>query len=254
MTTEREPGSSRAEIYPPFGLSGVLASAARLQQATFREVVPVFALFAAALSILPAIFLVDLGESLILPLYLIIQVVLPSFLASIAFGIAAVVFDRATSPTALAEGHPASRAVAQLRRNAKDVVTAALFAGMICLALATFLGPLGLLLLGTFFGPPILMQIICIEQVSMQEGWARTRGLIKGHALRIFGYLLTVALGVGIIGALVVSLVASTVTGSPARPIAFAVVQVVVLSFTLPFLAAAQYACYRDLTFRASAE
>lgn len=247
-----EPPDRRVEIYPPFGLSGVLASAARLQRATFRQTLPVFALFAALLSVLPAIFLVDLGDSLILPLYLIIQVVLPAFLASVAFGIAAIVFDKASSAKGPTELRPVAEATSTMKRNAKDVVTAALFAGMICLALATFLGPIGLLLLGTFFGPPIVMQVICLEQVSMQEGWARTRALIKGHALRIFGYLVTIALGVGMIGALFVSLVASAVTASPVRAIAFALVQIVVLSLTLPFLAAAQYACYRDLTFRAS--
>lgn len=250
MSAEEDSSSSRVEVYPPLGLSGVLASSARLLQATFTQTLPVFVLLSAALSLLPAIFLFDLGASLILPLYLVIQVVLPSFLASVAFGITAIVCDRATRDAAPAMMKP----IAQMRRNAKDVVTAALFAGMICLALATFLGPIGLLLLATFFGPPILMQVISLEEVSMQEGWARTRALLKGSTLRILGYLVTIALGIGVIGALVVSIVDSTVSASPARAIIFGLIQIVVLSVTLPFLGAAQYACYRDLTFRASVE
>lgn len=254
MSAEEDSSSSRVEVYPPLGLSGVLASSARLLQATFTQTLPVFVLLSAALSLLPAIFLFDLGASLILPLYLVIQVVLPSFLASVAFGITAIVCDRATSDAAPAMMKPIAQASTQMRRNAKDVVTAALFAGMICLALATFLGPIGLLLLATFFGPPILMQVISLEEVSMQEGWARTRALLKGSTLRILGYLVTIALGIGVIGALVVSIVDSTVSASPARAIIFGLIQIVVLSVTLPFLGAAQYACYRDLTFRASVE
>ena len=253
MSDAEGASSRRAAIHPPYGLSGVVASAARLLQVTFRETLPIFVLVSAALSILPAIFLVDLGESLILPLYLIIQVVLPAFLASVAFGIAAVIFDRAERIAAPTE-RPLSQALGVVRERAKDVVTTALFAGMICLALATFLGPLGLLLLGTFFGPPIVMQIICVEKLNLQDAWARTREISKGHVLRVMAYLLTIALGVGILGALVVSLVSSSVTSSPTRGIAFALVQIVVLSATLPFLAAAQYAVYRDLSYRASAE
>lgn len=243
----------RAEIHPPFGLSGVVASAGRLVQVTWRETLPVFLLVSAALSILPAIFLVDLGESLILPLYLIIQVVLPAFLASVAFGIAAVIFDRSERSGSPTE-RPRTQALAVVKERAKDVATTALFAGMICLALATFLGPLGLLLLGTLFGPPIVMQVICVERMTLQEGWARTREISKGHALRVMAYLLTIALGVGVFGALVVSLVSRSITASPARGIAFALVQIVVLSVTLPFLAAAQYACYRDLSYRSSVD
>lgn len=237
------------EVHPPLGLSGVLATSARLFGATYKHVLPVFVLFATVLSVMPAIFLVDLSDGLILPLYLIIQVVLPAFLASIAFGIAAVVFDQAEISAEVYE-NPVRRAGREVKRNAKDVITAALSAGMICLALATFFGPIGLLILGTFFGPPILMQAICLEEVSLQEGWARTRLLLKGHALRVFGYLLTIALGIGLSGALVVSTVGGAIAESPGRSIAFALIQIVVLSATLPFLAAAQYACYRDLKYR----
>lgn len=254
MSDAGDPAFRRAEIYPPFGLSGVVASAARLYGATYRHVIPIFVLFAAALSIvLQIVFLFGFSENLALPLYLLAAAVLPVFLASIGIGVISQVFERAEG----GEYGPTwgvRHIFAVVRPRFKDILTVALIGGMIALAMTTLFGPLGAWLLWALAGPPILMQVVCLEDAPLQEAWPRTRELLKGQALRIFGYLLTIGLGIRLVESLVGSLLDGAIGSTTSGGVVFVLAQVLLFSISLPFLGAVQYACYRDLAFRSAAD
>ena len=75
------------------------------------------------------------------------------------------------------------------------LVAAAAVAAFMTLILLLAMGLLGALVAAhVFLGPTILVSVILFEEGSFQEGWIRTRELLRGHGMRLFLYLLCIAL------------------------------------------------------------
>ena len=199
----------------------------------------------------PALLVFDIAEGMALPLYLLLAIVLPTVLASIGFGLAAIVLWNRGRTGLDADFHPttARGALAGLGSIRKELLACALLAGMINLAMAVFLGLLGLLLLGLFFGPPILVQVVALERKPLQEAWPRARALLKGRTPRVLLYLLAIALGIGLLSAVTLNVLAQLTESMPdaASYAVLSVLQILAVGLTIPLLACASFVCYRAL-------
>lgn len=219
--------------------------------ANLRMLFGLFALIALVMTAVPALLVFDIAEGMALPLYLLLAVVLPAVLASIGFGLTAIVLWNRSRTGLDADFHPTTvrAAFASLGPIRKELLACALLAGMIDLALAVFLGLLGLLLLGLFFGPPILVQVVALEKLSLQEAWPRARSLLKGRTARVLLYLLTIALGIGLLSAVTLNLLAQLTENmaDAASYVVLSVLQILAVGLTVPLLACASFVCYRSL-------
>ncbi|MDQ3877467.1 MAG: hypothetical protein M3290_03850 [Actinomycetota bacterium] len=103
-----------------------------------------------------------------------------------------------------------------------------------------------------FIGPPIVIQLIALERLSAGRAWDRAKQLLKGEWTRIPLYLLTIAMGLGLLDFVVVGAVLSSFHGvdSTGSRIAIAAAELVGASLTLPYLGAGGLIGYFDLRAR----
>lgn len=86
----------------------------------------------------------------------------------------------------------AGRALTHVRSH---LFASAMLAGFLTFAITIAMGPLGNFLgAHLLMGPPILIHVIALEGLSFTDGWARTKEIARGEALRTFLYLLCLAL------------------------------------------------------------
>ena len=249
---EPEAGADEARPAPAtLSVSTVVAESWRLYVGNLRTLFGLFALIALVMTVVPTLLVFDIADGMALPLYLLLAVVLPAVLASIGFGLTAIVLWNRELTGLAGEMRPGTvrDAFSSLGSYRKELLASALLAGMIDLALAVFLGILGLLLLGLFFGPPILVQVVTIERLSLQEAWPRARSLLKGRTPRVFLYLLSIALGIGLLSAVTLNVLAKVTEGMPdaASYAVLSVLQILAVGLTVPLLACASFVCYRSL-------
>ena len=243
------PSDASALVRPPLRFSGIIASSGRLYAACLRPLILLFASIGAVIFLFPALIFFDVGDNLAISLYLLAGVVLPSTLLSLGFAVASVVLARYLR----GEDHRVRPSLLALRARRRDLLVAGLMSGMLALALVVFFGPLGSLLIALFYGPPILVQAIALEDRPIQDAWARTRAMMQGHWARILMALLTVALGLGILATTMLGVGGELAAdlGRPARVAIFIVLELVIFGFGYSFLAAANLVCYLDVNARA---
>ncbi len=148
-------------------------------------------------------------------------------------------------------------AVRMTLRHGVHVVAAGLLVSIVALAAILLLGPLAsLVVIPLLVGPPVLVQVIVWEGLPFQEALRRTRILVRDHWSRVFLYLFTIALAVGVaqmvvtgvLGSLLVEFVRSRTTASV---LVVSVANSVVAALALAYMAAASVVAYLDLRFRA---
>jgi hypothetical protein len=139
-----------------------------------------------------------------------------------------------------------------VRERLRECLASALLAAMIALFISVFLGLLGLLIIFLFFGPPVLMQVVALEDERFQTAWPRTKELLKGHWGRVIMYLFTIGLAIALIqsGAVAFAAAMTEDLGRWTRAAIVSLAQVVLLGLTMPYLAAAGFALYKDLVWR----
>ena len=248
MNEEQVPERPRPVLLPTF--TTVLAEAWRLYTRNLRTLFGLFALISLLITIVPTLVVFEIAERIALPLYLLSGVVLPSVLASIGFGLTAIVLWNPRTGLD-AEFHPTTvrGAYASLGSQRKELLASALLAGMIGLALAVFLGVIGLLLQALFYGPPVLVQVVTLERMMLQQAWPRTGALIKGATPRVVLYLVTIVLGIGLLSQLILGVLAQLLAGieETARFAALSALQILAVGLTLPLLACTSFVIYRHL-------
>ena len=241
---EAEPTPS-TYIQPPLRFSGIVASTGRLYLACLKQLVTVFAVIGALIFLVPALVFFDVGDNLAIPIYLIAGVVLPSALLSMGFAAAAQILSRFLS----GDDHRVRPSLRALKPRAKDLLVSALISGMIALFVVVLFGPFGSLMLPLFYGPPILIHVIAIENLGIQDAWARTRDIMLGQWPRILLALLTIALGLGILATTLLT-AGGELVGDADRLVQlalFIVLELVIFGFGYSFLGAAGYVCYYDV-------
>ncbi len=237
------------DVTRPPRFSEILAEAAGLYRARLAALVPTFVVAYIAIVALPLLALIDLSDTALATLAFALQVI-SALVGTTLFAAASLVFSdhlggsRSSLRTALLSLRPLTR----------DVITAALFSAIFSMFALTLLGSLGLLLQPLFVGPPILIQVIAIEHLRLRNAWPRTRVIASGQWTRVVGMLLGIVLALGIVLIAAFGFVeAGTRAASDAARLGvFVAVQGLVAGLTYPYLAAAQFVLYRDLTGRAA--
>ena len=225
--------------------SGVIANGWRLYRANLKPAALLFGLVALAISVLSLVGLAGLGKAELFVAFLA-QIVLPVVIGTYAMAVSAVLFDEAVA------GHPIGLKAAtdKLGPLRKDVLVSGLFASMIAIWAVILLAQFGFVLMPLFFGPPILIQVIALERLTLRPARTRAREILKGQTSRVIVYLLVVALLIGLLGtAALGAFLAVADNGGSDLLLAgvFSIVQILVAAFMLPFLAACSYVCYTAL-------
>ena len=100
-----------------------------------------------------------------------------------------------------------------LRPFRSHILASAMLSAFLTFILANILGLYFGLFLGAhlFLGPPFLLHAIAIEKKSFVDGWARTKELVRGQALRLFLYLLCITLAIVMVEITVLQLAARAI-------------------------------------------
>lgn len=230
----------------PAGFATILRIAFEHFRANFTTLAGLFCAVHLFLTLLPFVFFFEIPDSTQLSLFLLLQILLPVSLGSVALAagsgfIANVIAGRD-------DVTPGSvwRSLGAVRR---ETFLAALLAAVIALLAALLLGFYGLFLLPLFYGPPLVAQAIAIERVSMRTALRRAKEVAGRTFLRVFVYLLNVSLGIGVIAFMVVGTLIELTRQAPETPtaIVLAVVQGIVLGLLIAYLACVQTVMYLSL-------
>jgi uncharacterized membrane protein len=233
------------ELPDDVSFSGVLAAAARLYRARFKTAALLFAVISFGISVLALLGLTEVGRIQLLAAFLT-QIVLPSILGSVAVAAGSLLFEGALKDRLVT----IKDAMDALRPMQRDILMASLFSSMLALWAVILMGQFGLILLPLFFGPPIIIQAIAIEKLSIREARTRAREILRGRTGRVLVYLLVIALGVGLLGGAVLTTFGLAIDRALDGALLFtiySIAQVIVAALTLPYMAAAVYVCYATL-------
>jgi len=246
VTEPTETGSADPSSYiqPPLRFSGIIASSGRIYSAFLRRVFVPYALFGLFTMLAPVLLDLDIVENVVLPLSFLLVVVLPTFLFSLVVAYTAVLAEGLLTGKNISR----SQATDRIRAVRKDVLVAALLAGMASLAFAVLL-PLWRLVFTLFLGPPLLIHVVVIEGLDFQAAATRTKELMKGHWARIIMALVAITLGMGLIEITALGLTIGLLdgAGSTVAIIVLLGVRMLLVGFLYPFAAAAGYVCYYDV-------
>jgi hypothetical protein len=149
-----------------------------------------------------------------------------------------------------------SQAAARLQPQRSAVMIAALYSVMLALA-GNLLRVFALVVPVLLLGPPILAQVVALENKAAAAAVPRARTLLKGHLLRVLGSLFPLVLGVRVLELGLYFAVFATLDGAGVNQFAaLALIEgalrgVVSGLVILPFAAALSLASYLDLRARA---
>jgi hypothetical protein len=235
---------SSVELPEEVSFTAVLRAATHLYVARLKSAALLFGLISFGISLLAVLGLTGTGRLELFAAFLT-QIVLPSILGSVGIAVASVLHDGAQRNATVT----LKDAIDALRPMRRDILVASVFSSLLALWAVILIGQSGLILLPLFFGPPILVQVISLEKLSLKEARTRARNLLKGRTTRVLLYLLVIALGIAFIAvAILAPLLAALEGSSGALPVSiFSISQVVVAALTLPFMAASEFVCYATL-------
>lgn len=241
---DQRPGSSD-EVDGPYRFTGLVATSWRFYMERFWPLFAIFVVIAAVNMALPYVLLIEMPDTVALMVALFVRFSLPAMIGSYGFAVIAVIQDHNLNDDNIG-ARPAMR---KLRPGWRNVMATAMISGIIGLAAVTFFGVLGALLLPLFYGPPMLMQVISLEGLTLAEGWTRTRAMMRGHWTRVITYLLSISLGIGILGytAISTTLAATESTPQVLEAVAFIAITLLVIGVTFPYLATAQFIAFADI-------
>ena len=138
----------------------------------------------------------------------------------------------------------------------KELLSGALFLGMIAMVMATLLGHTALSgsILWVLYGPLIVGHVIVVEGATLQGAWSRAKELWERHMVRIFLYLFCIALLIvlaqGLLGTtLLLWLFGTNAEGVGVRAVGDGLT-VVLHSLFLPYLAIMATVMYLELRAR----
>ena len=139
------------------------------------------------------------------------------------------------------------------------IATAAMVATALALLIGYALQPIGPIVVPfIFLGPPILIQIIAVEEQPFTEAWARTKVLVRGEVARFVVYLISIALAMAFLYIIARELVGLSLVSSPLgdvpNAIVFLIANVVLIALPLSFMVCVGMAGYIELKERQEAK
>jgi hypothetical protein len=250
---ETRPAQTRDEDGPrafpaPVGFGGTMRAAGRSYRAHFTQLFLLFTLVYLTLYLLPLAFTFEISGTGALPVVMLFLVILPTFGASVAAGVASVVIADGIAGVQTTMGE----ARRKLSPHTKDLLASALLAALFATILVVILGPIGQLIMYTFIGPPIVVHAVTLESRPFSGAWQRARELVRMEAMRIFVYVINVALGITLIvqAALRGLAFATRDAADGLEAVVLSLLAGVLLGLTIPFLVATGVVSYLDLRAR----
>jgi hypothetical protein len=232
------------DVARPPRFSEVLNEAARLYRARFAALVPTFFVAYIAILALQLLALIDLSDAALATLLFALELV-GALVGTALFAAASIVFSDHVN------GSQSSlrTALLSLRPLTSDLIRAALFSAILSIFALTLIGGISLL----FIGPPIVVQLIAIDRLHLRDAWSRTRVIASGQWPRIVGVLLVIVLVMALVPRALFGFIelGPRLATDASRFAVLALLQVLVAGLAYPYLAAAQFVLYRDLTERA---
>jgi len=189
----------------------------------------------------PFLIFFSVPDAAALPLIFLVRVVAPVMAGSLAVAVISVLL---LPPSA--EPSPGVRAAARLARGAgMDLWAMSLVATMLAIVAVLFFGAYGFLVLHFFYGPPIAMQVLMSERLSLRESLRSARAYLRG-SWRLVLYLFSIALILGMLTFVVLGAAFSAWQDSsePWSSLALAGSQGIVTGAFAAVVAAAQVALY----------
>jgi hypothetical protein len=145
-------------------------------------------------------------------------------------------------------GATARKTVGKARPVNKEIVAAALLAALVCMMVVIALAGIPGLFMSLFFGPPLVAQVITLEGSRLQTAVPRARELARSNWGRVFGYLFTLALGIGLLQFYVVE--ATSGVGTTALALIVILGGILIQATTTSFFAVIVTLLYFDLRAR----
>jgi hypothetical protein len=222
--------------------------AGRYYKAHFTQLFILFTIVYLVLYLLPLAFPFEVSGSAELPVVMLFLVILPTLGASLATGIASVVIGDGIAGVQTTMGEARRR----LSPHTRDVLASALFAALLATILVVILGPIGQLIMYTLLGPPIVVHAVTLESKSFSGAWRRARELMRMEAMRVFVYVINIALGITLVvqGSLRTLASATRDAADGLQAVALSLLGGVLLGLTIPFLVVTGVVSYLDLRAR----
>jgi hypothetical protein len=251
LAQESSPNGRDDEHVRPAGLASLLRSGWRDHRRHRTTLFGIFALASAAVIVTTlAANLISYAVGRPVVVVVLLEQIVPFFALGVWFGagvgVSAIVFSSDHDASGLRD------ALRATRPQRKDLVTSGLLAGMVMVTAVTLLYYLPILFLPLFFGPPILVHVIAIDQLRFSAAATRARDLMAGEKLRAFGALMPVAFGTGTLMYAAPNLVATATDslGVIVRQASAIVTRIVIDAVAVAFFAAVAYAMFVDIRRR----
>lgn len=137
----------------------------------------------------------------------------------------------------------ASTAARETRPTSRHIVNTAVIGSAL-----TALNPLGPVLPAVFYGPPILIQIIAIENRDLKAGWSRMKDVLAGNWGRVVLFLVSMSLALGALLQTIFGLLFVGIDhlSDDQQSAVLLVALSAFMTFALPYLAAAQFELFDD--------
>lgn len=237
----------------PVGFAGMASRSWHVYRATFPQLLALFGTLYLAINLVYGGLLETIASGppsvASLALNYVFAYVLPALLGSFAFAATAPLVESAL----LGRPPVLGAALAATRHRVADLLPGATMATLVAVVLGSFnLDLLGLPFV--FYGPPVVAQVLMLEEGGYRRSGTRTRALASGNTLRLLGYFFTVAVGIAWLLDLGTRGTLAGLVGTAPHVAAVMLaltVRGLLFGFLLPFLACAMTVMYFDLRARA---
>jgi hypothetical protein len=200
VSSEAAHGAAGSRDLPaPLGFGSLIAQSWRVYTALFARLLVIsFCAFfvATALRILVTTLASNAGSrALAAGLGVLAPLVIHAALGSLAVALSGI----AVADHVAGMGATVRKTVGKARPVNKEVVAAALLAALVCMMVVIALAGIPGFVISLFFGPPLVAQAITLEGSRLQTAIPRVRELARSNWGRVFGYLFTLAFGIGLL-------------------------------------------------------
>jgi hypothetical protein len=243
-------------LFPhPIGFSQTMVLAWRAFRKRFNALATVFCSFYTLACLIPLLLAFDINADFRIAVAIVVYIIAPATFGALANIIAApVVADHFVDiPTTLRE------AIRPIARRIRSIWGILMLNAALSLMVALTLRLSAVLLIPLFYGPfiytpylagpPVLAQVAAIETVNFRSAIRRFTAVVRGSGLRVFLYLLTPALVIGMVTFFALVLLIQSTPESPgfAALYLFAALQGIFMGLGAAFLSCVQTVSYLGL-------
>jgi hypothetical protein len=217
----------------------------RIYKAQWHAVVGLYTFLYCASAALTFILLVSQVSDAVIVLA---RTILSTVIGSMAVAVSSPMFaDQIAGITS-----PIAQGLRVFRERRRDVIAISLLSGLLTTFLIMLGGIIGVLISLALLGPPMLAQVVTVEEGELSTAWMRTRLLMKFEWGRVVMYLINISLTIGFFVYLVTGYVSYWTRDANDTLAAgvFLLLEAVLLGILVPFIGAIQTVLYVDVRVR----